>query len=148
MILATTPLSGFSGEISWPLGHISLMVSLGDEEHSANALMNFMVVRSPSPYNEGGIVTLHSNIITLAECRMVAKAPSESLSNKQTVAEAIKVAIHPEVLTHKAKKKRTGTRPEQIHPRRSYQAHRSSNHEGGALTQLALEPSPGKETRW
>ncbi|GKE19092.1 reverse transcriptase domain-containing protein [Tanacetum coccineum] len=51
MILATTPLSGFSGEISWPLGHISLMVSLGDEEHSVNALMNFMVVRSPSPYN-------------------------------------------------------------------------------------------------
>ncbi|GJW92261.1 hypothetical protein Tco_0169814 [Tanacetum coccineum] len=51
MIPATTPLLGFSGEISWPLGQISLMVTLGDEEHSVSALMNFMVVRSPSPYN-------------------------------------------------------------------------------------------------
>nr|GEZ57563.1 reverse transcriptase domain-containing protein [Tanacetum cinerariifolium] len=41
----------FSGEISWPLGQISLMVSLGDGEYSTNASMNFMVVRSPSPYN-------------------------------------------------------------------------------------------------
>ncbi|GKG51437.1 hypothetical protein Tco_0541821, partial [Tanacetum coccineum] len=51
MIPATTPLLGFNGEISWPLGQISLMVTLGDEEHSTSALMNFMVVRSPSPYN-------------------------------------------------------------------------------------------------
>ncbi|GJR48381.1 hypothetical protein Tco_1316484 [Tanacetum coccineum] len=51
MVLATTPLLGFSGEISWPLGQISLMVTPGDEKHSANALINFMVVRSPSPYN-------------------------------------------------------------------------------------------------
>ncbi|GKG45504.1 hypothetical protein Tco_0495582, partial [Tanacetum coccineum] len=51
MIPATTPLLGFSGEISWPLGQISLMVSLGDGEHSTSTLMNFMVVRSPSPYN-------------------------------------------------------------------------------------------------
>ncbi|GKB00434.1 hypothetical protein Tco_0828427, partial [Tanacetum coccineum] len=30
MILAITPLLGFSGEISWPLGQISLVMSLGD----------------------------------------------------------------------------------------------------------------------
>nr|GEW33087.1 hypothetical protein [Tanacetum cinerariifolium] len=38
-------------EIIWPLGQISLVVKIGDEEHSTFAWMNFMVVRSPSPYN-------------------------------------------------------------------------------------------------
>ncbi|GKC18701.1 reverse transcriptase domain-containing protein [Tanacetum coccineum] len=48
---ATTPLIGFSGEIIWPIGQIQLLVRIGDEEHSTSALMNFVVVRSPSPYN-------------------------------------------------------------------------------------------------
>nr|GEZ39697.1 hypothetical protein [Tanacetum cinerariifolium] len=51
MIPATTPLVGFSGEIIWPLGQISLLVKIGDEEHSTSSWMNFIVVRSPSPYN-------------------------------------------------------------------------------------------------
>ncbi|GJU33971.1 reverse transcriptase domain-containing protein [Tanacetum coccineum] len=51
MVPATTPLVGFNGEIIWPLGKISLRVKIGDEEHSTSARMNFMVVRSPSPYN-------------------------------------------------------------------------------------------------
>ncbi|GJY45518.1 reverse transcriptase domain-containing protein [Tanacetum coccineum] len=45
-------LIGFSGEIIWPLGQISLLVKIGDEEHSTSAWMNFMIVRSSSPYNE------------------------------------------------------------------------------------------------
>nr|GEW16564.1 protein NYNRIN-like [Tanacetum cinerariifolium] len=32
-------------------GQIQLLVKIGDEEHSASAWMNFMVVRSQSPYN-------------------------------------------------------------------------------------------------
>nr|GFC77118.1 reverse transcriptase domain-containing protein [Tanacetum cinerariifolium] len=52
MIPATTPLVGFSGEIIWPLRQISLLVKIGDEEHSTFAWMNFVVVKSPSPYNE------------------------------------------------------------------------------------------------
>ncbi|GJU03126.1 reverse transcriptase domain-containing protein [Tanacetum coccineum] len=51
LIPATTPLIGFSGEIIWPIGQIQLLVTIEDEEHSASALMNFVVVRSPSPYN-------------------------------------------------------------------------------------------------
>ncbi|GKE37973.1 reverse transcriptase domain-containing protein [Tanacetum coccineum] len=51
MIPTTTSLVGFSGEIIWPLGQISLLVKIGNEEHSTSAWMNFMVVRSPSPYN-------------------------------------------------------------------------------------------------
>ncbi|GJV65883.1 reverse transcriptase domain-containing protein [Tanacetum coccineum] len=43
MVPATTPLVGFSGEIIWPLGQISLLVKIGDEEHSTSAWMNFMV---------------------------------------------------------------------------------------------------------
>nr|GEV45842.1 reverse transcriptase domain-containing protein [Tanacetum cinerariifolium] len=118
-----TPLLGFSKEIYWQLGKISSMVSQGDEEHSTISLMNFMVVRSLSPYNDiigrlglrkiyavpstahgmlkftikEGIVTLHSNTVILAECRMVAKAPSELLPPNEPVAvEGVKVAIHPE----------------------------------------------------
>ncbi|GKG19578.1 reverse transcriptase domain-containing protein, partial [Tanacetum coccineum] len=100
MIPATTPLLGFNGEISWPLGKISLMITLGDGEHTTSALMNFMVDRSPSPYNgiigcsglrkiqavpsiahgmlkflvERGIMTIRSNTIIPAECKMVAEA--------------------------------------------------------------------------
>ncbi|GJS77333.1 reverse transcriptase domain-containing protein [Tanacetum coccineum] len=51
MVPATTPLVGFSREIIWPLGQISLLVKIGDEEHSTFTWMNFMIVRSPSPYN-------------------------------------------------------------------------------------------------
>ncbi|GJS96318.1 reverse transcriptase domain-containing protein [Tanacetum coccineum] len=116
------PLLGFSGEISWPLGQISLMVSSGDGEHSASALMNFMVGRSPSPYNgiigrpslrkvqavpstahgmlkflvKWGIVTLHNNTIIPAECRMVVEAPNELPPNESVASEGIKVATHPE----------------------------------------------------
>nr|GEY38078.1 reverse transcriptase domain-containing protein [Tanacetum cinerariifolium] len=52
IIPATSPLVGISGEIIWPLGQISLFVKICDGEHSTSAWMNFMVVRSPSPYNE------------------------------------------------------------------------------------------------
>ncbi|GJS36380.1 reverse transcriptase domain-containing protein [Tanacetum coccineum] len=51
MVLAVTPLVRFSEEIIWPLWQISLLVKIGDEKHSTSAWMNFMVVRSPSPYN-------------------------------------------------------------------------------------------------
>ncbi|GKB02133.1 reverse transcriptase domain-containing protein [Tanacetum coccineum] len=51
LIPATTPLIGFSGEIIWPIGQIQLLVKIGDEEHSASDWMNFMVIRSSSPYN-------------------------------------------------------------------------------------------------
>nr|GEX87131.1 reverse transcriptase domain-containing protein [Tanacetum cinerariifolium] len=47
----TTPLIGFNGEIIWPIRQIQLLVKIGDEEHSASAWMNFMVVRSQFPYN-------------------------------------------------------------------------------------------------
>nr|GEU69234.1 reverse transcriptase domain-containing protein [Tanacetum cinerariifolium] len=42
MIRAATPLVRFIGEIIWPLGQISLLVKIGDEEHSTSEWINFM----------------------------------------------------------------------------------------------------------
>ncbi|GJS23557.1 reverse transcriptase domain-containing protein [Tanacetum coccineum] len=89
MVPATTSLTGFSGETIWPLGQLRLLVTIGDAEHSTKAWMNFMIVRSLSPYNgiigrpgireiqavpstahgmlkfpvDGGIVTIRSTIL-------------------------------------------------------------------------------------
>ncbi|GJU10560.1 reverse transcriptase domain-containing protein [Tanacetum coccineum] len=41
-----------SGEIKWPLGQITLLVKVRDDEHSTSAWMDFQVVRSTSPFNE------------------------------------------------------------------------------------------------
>ncbi|GJY25575.1 hypothetical protein Tco_0400301 [Tanacetum coccineum] len=51
LVPATIPLIGFNGEIIWSIGQIQLLVTIGDEEHSASTLINFVVIRSPSPYN-------------------------------------------------------------------------------------------------
>ncbi|GJT21770.1 hypothetical protein Tco_0891707 [Tanacetum coccineum] len=51
MVPATAPLIGFNGEIIWPMGQILLPVKIGDVEHSTSTWMNFVVVRSTSPYN-------------------------------------------------------------------------------------------------
>ncbi|GJR16218.1 hypothetical protein Tco_0798870 [Tanacetum coccineum] len=163
MIPATTPLLGFSGEISWPLGQISLMITLGDGEHTTSALMNFMVDRSPSPYNgiigcpglrkiqavpstahgmlkfsvEGGIETIRSNTIIPAEYDWCSKIHSGTPLE------------HPRRMpTHKAKKKGASSKQEQSSPGGSHQVSGIRNHEGSTLPRLALKPSHGKETRW
>ncbi|GJZ52860.1 reverse transcriptase domain-containing protein [Tanacetum coccineum] len=92
----------------------------GDEEHSALAWMNFVVVRSPSPYNgiigrpgvrklqsvpstahgilklpvEGGVITLKSSRLVPLECALVS-GPEETLpATKPIVEERVKVAIN------------------------------------------------------
>nr|GEX60830.1 hypothetical protein [Tanacetum cinerariifolium] len=58
------------GEIIWPIGKIQLLVKIGDEEHSALAWMNFMIVRTQ---------------------------PAETPSATKPIAEErVKVAINPE----------------------------------------------------
>nr|GEX77104.1 reverse transcriptase domain-containing protein [Tanacetum cinerariifolium] len=120
LIPANTPLVEFSREIIWPQEQISLLVRIGDEEHSTSAWMNFMVVRSPSPYNgiigspgvrkiraipstahgmikfpmAGGIVTLQSSRIIPLECSIVSKPGVPRSSINQVREEKIKVAIH------------------------------------------------------
>ncbi|GKD48978.1 reverse transcriptase domain-containing protein [Tanacetum coccineum] len=115
LVPATTPLIGFSGEIIWPIWQIQLLVRIGDEEHSASAWMNFVVGRSPSPYNgiigrprvkklqavpsmahgmlklpvEGGVITLKSN-------RLVSGPKETSHAPKLIMEKRVKVAINPE----------------------------------------------------
>ena len=45
------PLVGFSGERSWPLGEIPLEVTLGEGTLIRTKILNFVIVRSKSPYN-------------------------------------------------------------------------------------------------
>nr|GEY27972.1 reverse transcriptase domain-containing protein [Tanacetum cinerariifolium] len=116
LVPAITPLIRFSGEIIWPIGQIRLLVTIGDEEHSASAWMNFMVVRSPSPYNgiigrpgvrklqavpstaygmlkilvKGGIITLKSSMLVPLECVMVSEPKGSLPVTKSMVEEGIK----------------------------------------------------------
>nr|GEZ49401.1 reverse transcriptase domain-containing protein [Tanacetum cinerariifolium] len=101
MVPATTSLTGFSGETTWPLGQLKLLVTIGDATHSTKAWMNFMIVKSLSLYNgiigrpglkaiqavpstlhgmlkfltEEGIVTIRSSLLIPAECSSVGTSP-------------------------------------------------------------------------
>ncbi|GJT64887.1 hypothetical protein Tco_1016367 [Tanacetum coccineum] len=122
MVPATTSLTGFSGETIWPLEQLRLLVNIGDAEHSTKAWMNFMIVRSLSPYNgmigrpgireiqevpstaqgmlkfpvNGGIVTIRSTILTPTECATIAATPKDSAKKAEAGYKNFKVAIHPD----------------------------------------------------
>ncbi|GJS46774.1 reverse transcriptase domain-containing protein [Tanacetum coccineum] len=120
MVLATTSLTGFSRETIWPLGQLRLLVTIGDADHCTRAWMNFMIVRSMSPYNgiigrsgireiqavpstahemlkfpvNGGIVTIYNTILIPAECAMVITSSKEIPKEAGVRHENFKVAIH------------------------------------------------------
>ncbi|GKC74662.1 reverse transcriptase domain-containing protein [Tanacetum coccineum] len=122
MVPATTSLIGFSGEIKWPLGQITLLVKIGDDEHSTSTWMDFMVVRSTSPHNGiigrpglrkiqavpstahgmikfpviGGILTLEGSKIIPVECAMVSGPEEQPILVNKVKEERVKVAINPE----------------------------------------------------
>ncbi|GJY52355.1 hypothetical protein Tco_0443202 [Tanacetum coccineum] len=81
-----------SGEIIWPLGQLSLLVKIGDEEHSTSAWMNFVVIRSSSLYN--GIIG-RPGIIPI-ECAAVSGLEQQPPTVHQAIEERIKVAINPD----------------------------------------------------
>nr|GEW97929.1 reverse transcriptase domain-containing protein [Tanacetum cinerariifolium] len=120
MAPATTSLTGFSGETTWPLGWLRLLVTIGDVTHSTKAWMNFMIVKSLSPYNgiigrpglkaiqavpstvhemlkfliEVGIVTIHSTLLIPAECASV-DTSSVTPREKKTRPANLTVTLHP-----------------------------------------------------
>ncbi|GJZ56458.1 reverse transcriptase domain-containing protein [Tanacetum coccineum] len=122
MAPATTSLTGFSGETIWPIGQIRLLVTIGDAEHSTEAWMNFMIVRSPSPYNgiigrpgikeiqavpstthemikfpvKGGVVTIRSTIFLPRECATVTATPKNIEEKANNSPKNFQVAIHPD----------------------------------------------------
>ncbi|GJR66809.1 reverse transcriptase domain-containing protein [Tanacetum coccineum] len=109
-----------SGETIWPLGQLRLLVTIGDAEHFTKAWMNFMIVRSPSPYNgiigrpgireiqavpstahgmlkfpvDGGVVTIRSTILTPNECATITATSKDSMKKIEGGQENLKVAIH------------------------------------------------------
>ncbi|GKC87846.1 hypothetical protein Tco_1148495 [Tanacetum coccineum] len=92
MVPATTPLIGFSGEVIWPMGQISMPVKIGDAKHSTSTWMNFMVVRSPSPYNR--IIGRPGD--NSAGMRDGLRTGSTVFQYRSDYEKRIKVAIHPE----------------------------------------------------
>nr|GEX41341.1 reverse transcriptase domain-containing protein [Tanacetum cinerariifolium] len=94
----------------------------GDTKHYTGAWMNFIIVRSPSPYNgiirrhgireiqavpstthgilkfsvNGGIVTIRSTILTPTECTTIAATPKDHAKKAEARHKNFKVAIHPD----------------------------------------------------
>ncbi|GJX88119.1 reverse transcriptase domain-containing protein [Tanacetum coccineum] len=121
MVPATTSLVGFNGEIKWPLGQITLLMKVGDDEHLTSTWMDFMVVRSTSPFNgiigrpglrkmkavpstthgmikfpvRGGTLTLRSSKIIPIECAMISGPEDQPPPVNKVKEERIKVAINP-----------------------------------------------------
>nr|GEY58216.1 reverse transcriptase domain-containing protein [Tanacetum cinerariifolium] len=120
MVSATTSLTGFIGETTWPLGQLNLLVTIGDATHSTKAWMNFMVVKSLSPYNgiigrpgpkaiqavpstvhgmlkfpiKGRIVTIRSSLSIPAECASIDTSPP--IPREKTTRPAnLTVPLHP-----------------------------------------------------
>nr|GFA61759.1 reverse transcriptase domain-containing protein [Tanacetum cinerariifolium] len=123
MVPATTSLTGFSGETIWPLGQLKLLVTIGDATHSTKAWMNFMIVKSLSPYNgiirrpglkaiqavpstvhgmlkfpiEEGIVTIRSSLLVPVECASV-NTSSVTPGEKKAHPTNLTVPLHPNFL--------------------------------------------------
>nr|GEV85162.1 reverse transcriptase domain-containing protein [Tanacetum cinerariifolium] len=177
MVPATTSLFGFSGETIWPLGQLRLLVTIGDVDHPTRAWMNFMIVRSLSPYNgiierpvikeiqavpsithrmlkfpaDGGIVTIHSTILIPVECATVItsyEVPKEAGVRHEN----FKVALHPnfpdqEVAIRGQKEKGPGPITRQGHSSRGAKVSRGRDHQRGLLPRLVVQSNHGKKAR-
>ncbi|GJX54785.1 reverse transcriptase domain-containing protein [Tanacetum coccineum] len=104
------------------MGQLRLPVMVGNTEHSTTAWMNFMVIRSPSPYNgiigrpgisairavpstahgmlkfpvDGGIVTIYNTAAPPRECNTVTCDVPQTPRQHATRVTNLKVAIHPD----------------------------------------------------
>nr|GEX01447.1 reverse transcriptase domain-containing protein [Tanacetum cinerariifolium] len=168
MVPATTSLTGFSGETIWPLEQLRLLVTIGDANHSTRAWMNFMIVRSLSPYNgiigrdgikeiqavpstahvmlkfsaDGGIVTICSTTLIPAECVTVITLPKEI--PKEEILD-ISAQYPRGIFTRSAKEKGPGPGMRQGHPRRGAKISRGMDYERGLLPRLVVQSSHGKK---
>nr|GEX90467.1 reverse transcriptase domain-containing protein [Tanacetum cinerariifolium] len=97
MVPATTSLTGFSGETIWPLGQLRLLVIIGDANYSTKAWMNFMVVKSLSPYNgiigRPGLKAIKQDRPRFMECL---NSQSNGGSEERTRPANFTVALHPD----------------------------------------------------
>ncbi|GKB31130.1 hypothetical protein Tco_0870531 [Tanacetum coccineum] len=93
MVPATVPLVGFSGEIIWPMGQISLPVKIGVRRIQAVPSTAHGMLKFPVP---GGILTLRRSRIISLECAIVFVLEAQPSNIIQAAEERIKVAIDPE----------------------------------------------------
>nr|GEY87968.1 hypothetical protein [Tanacetum cinerariifolium] len=147
----TTSLTGFNDETIWPLGQLRLLVTIGDAAHSTRAWMNFMVVKSMSPYNviigrpglkaihvvpstvygmlkfpvEGGITTIRNTILIPTEFASVTTSPVIPGEEKSRPTN-FTVALHPDFLEQEEPSDMTGVP-------RSVAEHRLTIREGYSL---------------
>ena len=121
LIPATTSLTGFTGEKIWPMGQLRLLVVVGDEQHSTATWINFMVIKSPSPYNGiigrpgissmravpstahgmlkfpvKGVVTFYNTTVPPKECNAVTTEVENIPEQRTEKTPNLKVAIHPD----------------------------------------------------
>ncbi|GKC11087.1 reverse transcriptase domain-containing protein [Tanacetum coccineum] len=115
------PLVGFSGEVSYPMGVIDLEVTIGECEKTRTVIMEFTVVKNPSPYNallgrtgmrslgavastiysmmkfptSNEIATISTTRETLKECRKIEEA--QDLSQHARVTDPTPMQISSEV---------------------------------------------------
>nr|GEU53955.1 reverse transcriptase domain-containing protein [Tanacetum cinerariifolium] len=176
MVPATKSLTGFSEETLWPLGQLRLLVTIGDAEHYTRAWMNFMIVRSPSPYNgiirrseireiqavpstthgmlkfpvKGEIVIIRSIILTPTECTTIAETPKDH-------AKRLKYEHHDRLPSTDSisekdtplldRKTRAGLGARQDNPSRGKKTGRGRNSARSILLLLVIQPSHGQEAR-
>nr|GFA33808.1 reverse transcriptase domain-containing protein [Tanacetum cinerariifolium] len=100
MVPATTSLTGFSGETTWPLGQLKLQVTIGDATYSTKAWMNFMIVKSLSPYN--GIIGQPGlkAIQAIPSTKKRGQAPKRTKAIQAEVEKLVEAGIMREVFYH------------------------------------------------
>ncbi|GJS65528.1 reverse transcriptase domain-containing protein [Tanacetum coccineum] len=129
------PLVGFSGEVSYPLGVINLEFTMGDCGITRTVIMEFAVVKSPSPYNallgrtgmrslgavvstihsmikfptSNGIATIATTRETLRECRQIEEA--QALSRRARVTDPTPMQTSSEVTNPRVSLASVETRP-------------------------------------
>nr|GFB28196.1 reverse transcriptase domain-containing protein [Tanacetum cinerariifolium] len=110
MVPATTSLTGFSSETTWLLGQLKLLVTIGDATHSIKAWMNFMIVKSLSPYNgiigRPGLKAIQANIDNVREGyppvrqKKRGQAPERTKAIQAEVEKLVEAGIMREVYYH------------------------------------------------
>ncbi|GKA15122.1 reverse transcriptase domain-containing protein [Tanacetum coccineum] len=79
----TSPLVDFAGQVSWPLGIITVPLTLFyyNGNGSKTIMTDFMIVRAPSPYNVIlGVAVLRGDILRKIECT---QSDTEAISETQ-----------------------------------------------------------------
>ncbi|GJZ18290.1 reverse transcriptase domain-containing protein [Tanacetum coccineum] len=177
MVPVTAPLISFNGEIIWPMGQILLPVKIGDAEHSTFAWMNFVVVRSPSPYNgiirrqgirkiqaipstahemlkfpvSRGVLTLRSSRRIPLECTLVFGPEAQPPDVIRAAEEKSKCGASPErprmMPSSQTKEKKSSARKEQGNTKRNRKACGRQHHERSLLSQLVIKPGNDEEAR-